>query len=164
MTTSATTFARIGLAATCDGLSSIQTGWLAEMLLVLRLRGAVELHHGVCIGGDDQANTLAHAAGYRTVGHPRVDHHYSDRTDCDEYRRPLHCGAFDDVILRETDLLLAFPRTDVEQYVGSGTWLTIRRAGKRGMPRLVILPGGVVYMNEGLDAVLPPHGSRIGVR
>ena len=165
MTTPATTFARIGLAATCEGLTLVQTDWLAEMLLVLRLRGAVELHHGVCIGGDDQANTLAHEIGYTTVGHPLVSGRYCDHTDCDEYRRPLHRGAFDDVIIRETDLLLAFPRTDVEQYVNSNVWLTIRRAGKRGMPRLVILPGGVVYMNEGLDAVLPPaHGSRIGVR
>ena len=162
MTTSATTFARIGLAATCDGLSLIQAHELVKILTVLRARGATELHHGMCEGGDDQANTIAHEAGYRTVGHPLVDGRYCDHTDCDEYRRPLHRDSFDDVIVRETDLLLAFPRTDAEQYVNSNVWLTIRRAGKRGMPRLVILPGGVVYMNEGLDAVLPPHGSRIG--
>ena len=162
MTTSATTFARIGLAATCDGLSLIQAHELVKILTVLRARGATELHHGVCVGGDDQANTLAHEAGYRTVGHPLVDGRYCDHTDCDEYRRPLHRGGFDDVIIRETDLLLAFPRTDGEQYVNSNVWLTIRRACKRGMPRLVVGPEGAVLINEGIDAVLPPaHESRV---
>ena len=165
VTTAPVAFARIGLAATCEGLSLVQAHELGKILTVLRQRGAVELHHGVCIGGDDQANTLAHEAGYRTVGHPLVNGRYCDHTDCDEYRRPLHRDSFDDVIVRETDLLLAFPRTDAEQYVNSNVWLTIRRAGKRGMPRLVVLPGGVVWMNEGLDAVLPPaHESRSGVR
>ena len=41
--TGMTTFARIGLAATCEGLSLVQAHELGKILTVLRTRGAVEL-------------------------------------------------------------------------------------------------------------------------
>ena len=112
-------------------------------LVILLLRfNPVELHHGCCVGADDQANTIARdALGFKTVGHPPADNRLRSWCDCDELREAKDYVSRDHNIVDETDYLIATPKTDIEE-IRSGTWLTIRYAIKQEKHVYLILPNG----------------------
>lgn len=125
---------KIGVTATQSGLTSRQRKLFREQIV-----GATELHHGDCIGGDEELHCIAKELGLRIVIHPPkvID----KRAFCtfDEISRPLDYLDRNKNIVLDTDILLGFPRSNREE-LRSGTWSTIRFARKLGRKYLVILP------------------------
>lgn len=136
----------IGFTGTTQGMSFEQKNSTFDLFEKLRLeKGAVSLHHGVCIGADAQAHNLWKSLGGTTVGHPG-----HDKSNRSPKRANVSCDAgfpskpyLDrnlDIIIA-CDLLVATPQT-TEEEVRSGTWFTIRRAKAAGKRVIIVFPGG----------------------
>jgi hypothetical protein len=102
-----------------------------------------ELHHGDCIGADEQAHKIALALGVRTVIWPPTNG--SKRAWCKaDVVKPA-----DEYLLRNrsiayfTDRLIACPRGKEEE-MRSGTWATVRYARSYKRPIFIIYPDGSV--------------------
>lgn len=136
---------KIGLTATRYALSRAQETALERLLIQLVRSGATELHHGDCVGGDAIANLLAQRHGLRTVIHPPERRALRAFCRGDEVREPLHYGARNQNIVRETDRLIGCPRTLTEELL-SGTWSTIRFARRLRRPVAIVHNDGTVAL------------------
>jgi hypothetical protein len=154
---------RVGWTSARAGLTPTQEMVARIVLVDLRSRrGAVELHHGWCLGGDDEGADMAQLLGYRIVAHPghpkgrpndlSMRGHF---TDNDEIREPGEFLARDRDIVNDTGVTLAFPPSETDPGRG-GTWYTARYAIKVGKPRLVITPSGRVYDSHGVEQIWTP--------
>ena len=99
------------------------------------------LHHGDCIGADEEAHGLARAFGFRIVLHPPSDPRKRAYCEADATRTPVGYLVRNRRIVDECQLLVATPKLHAEE-VRAGTWSTIRYAAKIGRPLIVILPDG----------------------
>jgi len=105
------------------------------------LRYAEVFHHGDCLGADMQAHGIAMKKRLRVVIWPPLDG--SQRAYCvggevrpaDDYLKRNH------KIVSASDALIACPRT-ISEELRSGTWATIRYAGKVARPTFIIFPHG----------------------
>lgn len=128
---------KIGFTGTSWGMTEWQKEQVRQQLLYWQSQGATELHHGLCIGADEQAAVIAHALGYRVVAHPGYSPknpdntmYRSDFTGSDETREAKPFIARDRDIVDETDRMVAAPRSQQEE-TRSGTWTTVRYARKK---------------------------------
>ena len=124
----------VGFTGTRQGMSSTQIRFLEEILVDLKVK---ELHHGCCVGADDQANSIARSLGIRTMGHPplnktqvadcEVDYTYEPRQYLDRNKDIVNAGS----------MLLVAPleRTEIPR---SGTWSTYRYANRIGKSLIVL--------------------------
>lgn len=126
----------LGFTGTRNGMSSHQREKLVGLLMEMR---PTELHHGDCVGADDEAANLVHElfltgkiAECKIVCHPPKD------------RKLRAFNAYTDVLLEEkpyldrnrgivdySDILIAAPFSDQEpkRYQSAGgTWMTVRYA------------------------------------
>ena len=104
--------------------------------------GFTELHHGDCIGADRVAHiTAVSVGGLRVIVHPPTVE--SKRAFCtgDEILPTKSYMARNQAIVDAADLLVAMPLTATERH-RSGTWSTVRRARKAGIPVLYIVARG----------------------
>ena len=132
---------RVGFTGTSRGMSRAQLGALEAALRRLSGEGYDELHHGLCIGADEQCAAMAKLLGFRVVAHPGYNKRKpgdtlfrSDWAGSDETRDPKPFVARDRDIVDETERMVAAPLTGAEQ-ARSGTWTTVRYA--RGLGRKV---------------------------
>lgn len=132
---------KIGFTGTQYGISAIQ-----RKILNYTLSGiyhhhftAVEFHHGVCIGADEQAALMARNLGWKIVGHPPIVTSKMSSFVCDELLDPLPYLDRNKVIVEVSHLLIAAPNTEQET-LRSGTWSTIRYARKLKKPIAYIFP------------------------
>lgn len=130
----------VGFTGTRHGMTKRQQ-WMFSRLVdeLLREHGAVELHHGCCIGADATAHYLAGSRGVRTVGHPCNLPRQRAALDCDVMlpaKPPLvrNCDIVD-----SCSLLIAAPAQGRE-VLRSGTWATLRYARTVARPRWLLLP------------------------
>jgi hypothetical protein len=132
----------IGITGTQKGASAAQ---LEILKAVLWSHSPYELHHGDCVGVDEQAHNLATG---RVLIHPPTNP--GKRAWClprkgeilpeyDYLDRNHH-------IVQACELLIALP--DGPERMRSGTWATIRYATKTGRPVLIIYPTGNVEMRN----------------
>jgi hypothetical protein len=113
---------KIGVTANQSGLSPRQKELFRDYLITL---SPSELH------GDADIHNIAVFLGIRTVKHPPLNANKQAFCICDE---ECVCKQYLDRnrdIVDETDILLAGPRTDKEEF-RSGTWSTVRYARKCG--------------------------------
>lgn len=131
---------KIGLTASREPRPQPQ---LDALKLLMEMLGPCELHHGDCVGGDEQAHDMAVHAGWRIVVHPGTDTG-ALRAWCrgDENRSPKANLKRNWDIVVETSEMIALPKGPEE--LRSGTWSTIRKARKAGRPVTVIWPDGRV--------------------
>lgn len=119
---------KVGFTGTRAGMSAIQKQQLATVLRWLNEGDAVaftELHHGMAVGADMEAETIAKANGWYVVKrHPASG-------------KPL---ARNRQIVAACDVLIAAPRTDQEE-LRSGTWATVRYARQAGKPVVMLSRG-----------------------
>ena len=90
-----------------------------------------ELHHGDCVGVDEEAHKFASAQGWKVVIHPPDKP--ALRAFC-ESEFVLEEKAYlerNHDIVDSCSILLAFPETS-QEVTRSGTWATIRYARKSG--------------------------------
>jgi hypothetical protein len=132
----------VGFTGTKDGLTAPQLSALETFLP--RIPGAVELHHGDCVGADDAAHRIATALGWRIIVHPPVNprracgHHGTVRMP------PLGFLARNYEIAQACGLLVACPARPERAAPRSGTWATIRYARGLHKPIAVLDPAGHV--------------------
>lgn len=134
---------KIGVTATREGLTPIQLN-NAKIAMSSHSSHSTTLHHGACVGGDEQLALTAFNLGYTIAAHPPIN------------KKALSVRALDlstivweedDYIARNrtivdvTDVMLAFPRTRAEE-LRSGTWSTIRYAKTRNKALVIFWPGG----------------------
>jgi hypothetical protein len=136
----------IGFTGTSKGMTLSQKAEVRRKLICFKAEGATRFHHGLCIGGDEQAAQIAKELGYYVIAHPGYSPrnptntlYRSDFNDNDEVRPEKPFIVRDKDIVDETDRLIGAPLTKEEQ-VRSGTWTTLRYAKKKGKIRDIIDP------------------------
>ena len=130
---------KVGFTGTQKGMTAIQLLRVSELI-----EGAAELHHGDCIGADDEVDKVAAILGIPKVIHPPL-----------ENKKRSFCARGQFLILRTkdylernrdivdaTEYLVAAP-SGAEQ-IRSGTWSTIRYARSLGKPISIVMPDGVL--------------------
>jgi hypothetical protein len=136
---------KVGFTGTSKGASPAQLAELEERLKKLKEEGFDELHHGWCIGADEQAAIIAKRVGFRVIAHPGTPKdpknmmYRSEWNENDEVRPEKPFIERDHDIVDETERMLATPLTRAEM-TRSGTWTTVRYARKQSRPIDLILP------------------------
>lgn len=107
-----------------------------------------QLHHGACIGADEQMLLIAqNDFALWTVAHPSNLIFLTTKILSHETREPKPPLERNHDIVDATEILIATPET-FEEVLRSGTWATIRYAKKIGRPIKYIWPDGVVTDRE----------------
>lgn len=116
---------RVGFTGTQQGMTDAQKAQV-DLLLAELGHDAVELHHGDCVGADEEAHDLADNHAFDIVIHPPDSD--SKRAFCTggEIREPKPYLQRNRNIVDETTVLIACPNGG--ERMRSGTWATIRYA------------------------------------
>ena len=141
---------KVGCTATHKGLRPLQKDGIRKVLQDFYDKGARELHHGDCIGGDDQIATIAQQIGYRLVAHPG----FNPKKVADTSFRAFHPSHVllpvkpflmrDRDIVDAVDVMVAGPLNPYEVR-RSGTWTTVRYCrDKVKKPLYIVCPNGEV--------------------
>ncbi len=132
------------------GFTGTRHGMSAAAFHALRLRlqknrdRFTHVHHGDCIGADEQFHYLARAQGWHITTHPgdlpelRAHAEFPDHT-----MEPRPCLERNRVIVQACEVLVAAPKTMREQ-PRSGTWATIAEARILGRPTFLVWPDGTI--------------------
>lgn len=129
----------VGFTGTRRGMTDEQAHTVRQYLLAWRPE---EVHHGDCVGADEQFHNMAQGEA-RVVIHPPVEPAY--RAHCDGHntviRPPRPYLDRNQDIVDASDALLATPKEHSE-VLRSGTWATVRRAREAGLDLVIINPKG----------------------
>jgi hypothetical protein len=125
---------------TRKGATEAQLKTLRAMLIKQKV---TTLHHGDCMGADEQAHLIAVELGLRTVAHPPTNPKLRAYCIADEVREPLPYITRNHNMVDESGILFATPWESYE-IKRSGTWSTVRYAKKTSVPEFVILHDGEV--------------------
>lgn len=139
---------QIGFTGTREGMTDEQRQSLEN--LFRNAPGNSVLHHGDCIGSDEQAAKQADGFKIATVCHPPKSNKLRAFHDSAFTREPLPYLKRDDAIVNESEVLIAAPCGFVEE-VRSGTWYTVRRAREKGIKIYIIWPDGRVEVENRKD-------------
>lgn len=142
----------LGFTGTSEGLTREQSFALRHLLL---RHQPEEIHHGMCVGADEELHYIALALrrvrmlDTRIVGHPGVAKGGEPwkRSFCpglDEEMKPRPFLARNQDIVEVATHMVAGPAQRQEQFRGSGTWATIRYTQKAAKPLDVIWPDGEI--------------------
>jgi hypothetical protein len=118
----------------------------AQVATVRRLFAELKLHvlhHGDCIGSDEQAHQEAKDLDAWVVIHPPENDTFRAFCKGDEIRPPAPYLKRNLDIAKARDGLIATPRTATE-VLRSGTWATVRYARALNRPLWIVLPDGSV--------------------
>ncbi|MHA1286395.1 MAG: hypothetical protein ACTSPB_03210 [Candidatus Thorarchaeota archaeon] len=119
-----------------DTVQMVLSKWLVD-----------EVHHGDCIGADEDFHRISECMGYKIIIHPPKNSRY--RAYCGGPFRPTHVLPEKDYLDRNrdivdaSDVLIATPNSYRER-IRSGTWYTIRYAGRRGKRVIIVYPSGCI--------------------
>lgn len=132
----------IGTTGTRDGLSKEQKEWVEDFSDKNQIN---VLHHGDCIGSDDEVATALSFGGTYIIAHPgsgvaamRVNCVVNDLV----LPAKLYVTRNQDIV-RASELLLGFPKAE-DEIIRSGTWATTRYARTLHIPIYVVTPSGKV--------------------
>lgn len=117
----------IGFTGTRKGMTHEQTKKVRKYFVQLH---PFCLHHGDCIGADDEANSIARGLFNNSIIHPPVDPKYRAYCPSDKSWEPKRYIVRNHDIVDESDILVATPKQKRETR-RSGTWATIRYARKQ---------------------------------
>jgi hypothetical protein len=108
----------------------------------------IQLHHGDCVGVDEQAHDMAedlrmncHEDHYEIVIHPPNNKKFRAFCKGDIILPPKEYLERNKDIVRSCHFLIAVPK-EMEENLRSGTWATVRFAIKTKTPVIVIYPDG----------------------
>lgn len=136
-----------GFTGTKYGMNYVQQNNLRELLYSVFSDGS-EFHHGDCVGADSEAAAIAWRVGFRIVCHPPIKPGKRAWTTFnDRILDPKPYLDRDRDIVQAGDALIAAPHTPYE-IRRSGTWTTVRYARKLKRPIYLILPDGMVQIEN----------------
>lgn len=139
----------IGITGTRLGATRLQMRVLmGTLLLYYKTMPAepIELHHGACVGVDEQAALLGKALNFRVIAHPPTNHAYLSQISLTVSKLVLPEAEYlerDRDIVDNSQLLIALPNTTAEN-PRSGTWYTYNYAQGKNKTLMLILPDGTV--------------------
>lgn len=142
---------KIGFTGSRRGMTKVQKEKIKELFASY---DSFELHHGDCVGADDEAHNIARKMEMaaeitfvKIVVHPPSDNKLRAYTIGDTLKGTKPYLNRNRDIVDETDFLIAFPNGHEGQGKNkrSGTWYTIRYA------RSVNKPVTIVYQNGNID-------------
>lgn len=143
---------KVGFTGTRKGMTNPQMIAVHMLLGELKEAGADEVHHGMCIGADDDFDFLASAMQYRRVGHPGLNKKgevsQRGKSRCETLEEAKFFLDRNKDIVDEVDVVIATPGEAEEQMMGSGTWATIRYARKSGKTLYVFFPDGIGCLTQ----------------
>ena len=145
----------IGFTGTKNGMTDDQRNALWRYMAEYRQRMGedvnIVLHHGDCVGADDEAHTIAARSGWHVALHPGTDGdgnspyraHAEDRESAHVWavNEPAPYPERNMDIVLSSMMVLAAPKSS-EEVRRSGTWSTVRAAVKMGRPVILFLPDG----------------------
>lgn len=117
------------------------------MWYILERDDATDLHHGDCIGADEEIDDIARRAGYRM--HLHVPEKTVKQARClvrsghDVIYPPRPYLVRNHDIVDAVGTMIATPGEETEQRF-SGTWSTVRYTRKQGVPLFIVFPDGTV--------------------
>lgn len=116
---------RVGFTGTQLGMTDAQKARVDQLFAEFEY-GAVEFHHGDCVGADEEAHDLAENHSFDLEIHPPDDD--SKRAFCHApvIHEPKPYLVRNRDIVDSTEVLLACPNG--EERLRSGTWATVRYA------------------------------------
>lgn len=143
----------VGFTGTRQPLADQQICGLRNVVQLLKLLGMTEGHHGDCQGGDQQFDNCCITDGVARVVHPPTNDQY--RAHCDtpvdgsslRVESPTPYMERNDAIIAAADVLVACP-AQMQERLRSGTWATVRRARKKGIPIVFVWMDGTT---SGMD-------------
>ncbi len=141
-----------GYTGTRNGMTSKQR---LHVRVLVRYVARV-LHHGDCVGGDEEMHVIAKDRGLLIFVHPPIDP--SLRAFCKgdfAYPQKEHLVRNREIV-HSVEWLIAAPATMLEE-VRSGTWATVRYARKIGRPLSIVFPDGSVSHERPIIEALVNH-------
>lgn len=139
----------LGFTGTRYGMTTSQHAWLKDLLTELQGRKTdplVEVHHGACMGADEECHTLCLAADISVVLHPPGNPRYRATCDCAvSTRLPAPYLVRNAAIVDASSCLVAMPWEAYEpsSVRAGGTWWTVRYARRRShVTSLLVKHGG----------------------
>ncbi len=130
---------KVGFTGTQTGMTRKQLEMVAQLVVTIE---GTEFHHGDCIGADFEAAGLAKSAGYKIMSHPPENSSKRAYFNSDEEYGTLPYIKRNHVIVDETEILIAVPKSDERDQPRSGTWATIRYARLKSKKVIIIRPDG----------------------
>lgn len=133
---------------TAVGFTGRRTTPTPEQLVQLarelqKYRGA-RFSHGDCCGGDEAAHFMAMDLHYVVhVWPPRINTHRAFTTG-HFIHAPQDYAVRNQSIVMMSDLLIALPPGPEADWPRSGTWQTVRKARRKGIPITIIYDDGTV--------------------
>lgn len=131
----------IGFTGTRVGMRVPQ---LQSLKYVLSMHEESTFHHGDCKGADAEAHDVAKFFEYFIIVHPPEDPKLRAYCEGNVIRATKPYIQRNHNIVDESDILLATPRTFLEERQGSGTWATIRYAFQMAKRVVIIRPDGTL--------------------
>jgi hypothetical protein len=135
----------LGITATQRGLSNEQRVWLRGHFALSKRVFDVTVHHGDCVGGDEEAHDIALEFNFAIEIHPPTNP--KQRAFCEgatvvHEAKDYHARNYD--IVMASGVMLGMPEGLASMYPRSGTWSTLRRTIKEGKTFYFCLPDGEV--------------------
>jgi hypothetical protein len=139
----------VGFTGTRLGVSARQGYALLAVLAELKNDGAVWFHHGDCIGADFDSHVSARGLGYKIHVHPPEDSKYrASVSDYDAIESVAPYMIRNQAIVDTCAILIACPAQLPYPFgvrpIRSGTWSTVAKARKKGIPRIIVYADGTV--------------------
>lgn len=131
-------FVNLGMTGSRNGITAQQLSWMHK-----QLSNANVLHHGACIGADEEAHHVAVELGLEVFVHPPTD--TSRMMTLQPEQRVLFYPP-KPYLDRNRDIvdmsarMIAFP--DGPERPNGGTWYTIKYAVSQGKPVDICYPNG----------------------
>jgi hypothetical protein len=131
----------VGVTATREGLSPEQNKWIKDFL---NRNGAAVMHHGDCIGGDEELAEIFSNFDTYIIAHPGLSSHQRANSKYNDIVLPRQdYQVRNRYIVKLSQILLAFPRGPLEE-IRSGTWSTVRYAKRENSKLIIIGPDGEI--------------------
>lgn len=142
----------LGFTGTRFGMTPTQREAFRVELAAHRLRGFDRFDHGDCVGADAEAHDDAADLGFRIHVHPPEK--TAHRAFCEPFAIRFPPASYlkrNEAIVAAASALIATPRSreDDPTQRRSGTWATVRRARKKGIPIVIVWPSGAVTREAG---------------
>lgn len=130
----------VGVTGTREGMDADQYQDLHAFLVDLTLEVKnLTLHHGDCVGVDEEVAQMCQDLGWRIICHPPASDYKRAYFPSDEVREKFEYLVRDRHIVDETEFLIVVPLTSKPQ-PKSGTWYTHNYAVKRKKPVEIFYP------------------------